>query len=240
VIATVILVAVEIAMIWAIAARRPTRDDLFGPVHTINMQRPEDSRPAQGRNTHEKIRTSDEPQLVVEYEELLAADATDDADEPDLDLAQNGVRRFRAAIPEGTLDQLVFGRGRNAASGRMQLDALLNQKIGAVEKSCRLTAAQKQKLHLAGRGDIKRFFDRVESLRPSFQHVHFVVNEDDALKVSNWAGELARDATMLRSSLTVGLFEDGSHFAKTLKTSVAAEQFAAYNTIQSRAPNAGR
>jgi hypothetical protein len=170
----------------------------------------------------------------------LATGATGDADEPELEMELNGVRRFRARIPVGTLDQLVFGNGQNAADGRRRLDALLNQKIKAVEKFCRLTDAQKQKLQLAGRGDIKRFTDRMEALRPAFQQVHVVVNEDDAREVSTWAGTLAWDAKTLRTTLRLGLFEEGSLFAKTLSTSVATDQLAAYDAAKSRAPGTGR
>jgi hypothetical protein len=151
-----------------------------------------------------------------------------------------GGRRLRARIPVGTLDQLVFGSGQNAADGRRRLDALLNQKIIAADQFCRLTEIQKQKLQLAGRGDIKRFTDRMESLRPAFEQVHVIVDENDAREVSTWAGTLAWDAKTLRSTLGLGLFEDGSLFAKTLRSSVAAEQFAAYDAAKSRVPVAGR
>jgi hypothetical protein len=240
VIATVILVVIEIAVIWAIVARRPTRDDRFGPVQTIITHRPADARPAPGRDARGRNRTSDEPELIVEYEELQSADAADDLDEPDSDLELTGGRRLRARIPVGTLDQLVIGSGQCAADGRRRLDTLLNQKIIAVDQFCRLTETQKQKLQLAGRGDIKRFIDRVESLRPTFQQVHLIADEDDARKVSTWAGTLAWDANTLRSTLSLGLFEDGSLFAKTLRSSVAADQFAAYDAAKPRKPGAGR
>jgi hypothetical protein len=240
VVATVILVVIEIAVIWAIAARRPTRNDLFGPVQTVITHRPADARPAPGRNVRGRNRISDEPELIVEYEELLAGDAAGDFDEPDSDLELTGGRRLRARIPVGTLDQLVFGNGQNAENGRRRLDALLNQKIIAVDQFCQLTENQKQKLQLAGRGDIKRFTDRVESLRPAFQQVHVIVDENDAREVSTWAGKLAWDTKTLRSTLGLGLFEDGSLFAKTLRSSVAADQFAAYDAAKSRVPRTGR
>jgi hypothetical protein len=240
VIATVMLVMIEIAVIWAIVARRPTRSDMFGPVQTIITHRPGDARPAPGRNARGRNRTSDEPELIVEYEELQSADAAGDLDELDLEIDLNGARRLRARIPVGTLDQLVFGYGQNAAGGRRRLDALLNQKIIAVDQFCQLTETQKQKLQLAGRGDIKRFTDRVESLRPAFQQVHVIVDENNAREVSTWAGMLAWDAKTLRSTLGLGLFEGGSLFAKTLRSSVAADQFAAYDAAKSRVPAAGR
>ena len=42
---------------------------------------------------------------------------------------------------------------------------MLAAQIDNIDRACKLTEAQKEKLHLAGRGDIKRFFDRYERVK---------------------------------------------------------------------------
>ena len=48
---------------------------------------------------------------------------------------------------------------------------LLSLNVEDLERTCGLTPVQKKKLLLAGRGDIKRFFDRVEDIRKKFDKV---------------------------------------------------------------------
>src|SRR5262245_7835997 len=52
------------------------------------------------------------------------------------------------------------GPGAEARMARGQLDALLRQKIESTDLICELTDDQKQKLLIAGRGDIERLIDR--------------------------------------------------------------------------------
>src|SRR5437660_701543 len=63
-------------------------------------------------------------------------------------------------------DQLALGaKGPEArAAARRRLDRLLAARIGAMDTVCGLNAAQKQKIELAGRGDLKQLFDRLETL----------------------------------------------------------------------------
>ena len=58
-------------------------------------------------------------------------------------------------------DSWVFGNigSANAGVARNKLDSLLTLSVEDLERSCGLTPVQKKKLMLAGRGDIKRFFD---------------------------------------------------------------------------------
>ncbi len=44
-------------------------------------------------------------------------------------------------------------------------------KINEIDQVARLTEAQKKKLELASRGDIRRFFDQVDERRKAFQEV---------------------------------------------------------------------
>jgi hypothetical protein len=60
------------------------------------------------------------------------------------------------------IDGWVLGRG-DASAGRQQLEWQLTVQMEDIDRACSLTDAQRRKLELAGRGDIKHFFDRYES-----------------------------------------------------------------------------
>ena len=79
-----------------------------------------------------------------------------------------GVWQLQPATDD-LLDQWVFQRDRDAAGARKRLDAQLALQVEAIDRACALTDAQKQKLRLAGRGDIRRFFDRYEAVKQRFQ-----------------------------------------------------------------------
>lgn len=160
--------------------------------------------------------------LVIEYEEIFAADSSDDFDEPELDGNLLQPPR-RATIPDGTLEQMVFGRGLTAADGQTLLETRLEQRIESVDQICQLTDPQKRKLRLAGRGDIQRFSDRVALLQPKFHQGH-VLNDNDDREVLVWAKTLSQETAMLRGILNSGLFQNGSLFAKTLKRSLTVKQ----------------
>jgi hypothetical protein len=111
-------------------------------------------------------------------------------------------------------DTILFGP-QHADTIRTRLDRLLAMKIDAIEKIYGLTGAQRQKLELAGRGDIKRFFDRVESCREDFP------GQTQGGDVSR---ELANEICRLRIAVDRGSFDDGSLFTKTLRKVLTPEQ----------------
>ena len=119
-------------------------------------------------------------------------------------------------------DMWVFGNQGNGASGRSRFDSLLVLQVEDVDRSCGLAREQKQKLMLAGRGDIKRFYDRVEEKRKKFKLV-----QNDQNKI----GQVLQDIQPLQQSLNAGLFNEGSLFAKTLKKTLNEEQAASYQEV---------
>ncbi len=98
----------------------------------------------------------------------------------------------------------------------------LRQKIVIVDQVCGLTDTQKQKLMLAGHGDIKRGYDHAMELETHFQLV-----QNDVKKVN----ELCQDALWIRCGLIV-LSGDDSLFAKVLEKSLTAEQSARYQPLR--------
>jgi hypothetical protein len=121
-------------------------------------------------------------------------------------------------------DELVFGRGSNSEPACDKLQKDLRRRIEAVGQVCRLTEAQTKKLELAGCGDIKHFFDRVEQLRHRF-------NEPDSVdggirEATRRVAELARETLPLQRVRHAGLFlfGDDSLYMRTLRGMATAEQ----------------
>src|SRR5262245_14179965 len=75
----------------------------------------------------------------------------------------------RQAMPDEQFEQWVFQQSQNAFGARQRLDSLLAVHTEQIDRTCQLTDVQKKKLQLAGRGDIKRFFDRYETVKQKFQ-----------------------------------------------------------------------
>jgi hypothetical protein len=97
--------------------------------------------------------------------------------------------------------------GDEVSRGR-HLERLLQTRVDAATREHKLTPAQRAKLHLAGRGDIKRFFDQVEDRRREFETERRVYrNGLAALRRLEPLGQVFRD----------GPFGDSSLFAKTLQ-----------------------
>jgi len=133
----------------------------------------------------------------------------DDDDEPD------GIapppRRF--IVAKQTFNQYILG-GAGDPDSRAHLESLLSRRIEAIDRQRRLTPAQKTKLLLAGRGDIKRLFDRIEDERKQFE----------LLRTDLRACQLfLRELQPLAQTMQQGPFDDGSLFAKTLEKMLKAE-----------------
>jgi hypothetical protein len=112
------------------------------------------------------------------------------------------------------------------------------RRVEIVDRICRLTDAQKSKLRLAGRGDIKRFFDRIEALQRKCQPTDAVHDDDPSDLQICGTGSLL-NASAIRPARTLGLFEQGSLFSKTLKTLLTEGQAAAFETSALRLHEAG-
>ncbi len=130
----------------------------------------------------------------------------------------------RIEFPMRMFDELAFGRGANAESARDQLQKDLRRRIEAVGHVCRLTDAQTKKLELAGRGDIKHFFDRVEQLRCRFYEPYTI--DGGVREAAERVAELVHETLPLQRVRHAGLFlfGDDSLFMRTLRGIATAEQ----------------
>jgi hypothetical protein len=127
--------------------------------------------------------------------------------------------KHHSAVAAQTFDALVFGnRGETPSGVQSWLDSQLRYKIDSVNRVTRLTSSQRQKLDLAGRGDIKHFIDLVEEERRQFEPVG-----DDELG-PEVVKELARTARRLKAKLNSELFNEGSLFDRVLSRSLTGDQ----------------
>jgi hypothetical protein len=112
-------------------------------------------------------------------------------------------------------DQWLYQDMQNSAGARSRLDAQLLMRLDDLAQSCELTESQRQKLQLAGRGDIHRLFDRIEELRRKFQ----TVKSDQ-----NRIGEILQAMQPLQLTMRTGMFGESSLFAKALRSTLTTEQ----------------
>ena len=135
------------------------------------------------------------------------------------DLVEEVVVQPVFVMADENFEQWIFREFQNSAGARGRLDALLNLNIESVAEVCGLSEAQRQKLWLAGRGDIKRFFDSVDVLRRKFQQVK---TDQNRLQ------ELFRDVQPLHATFAAGPYGESSIFFKALKNTLTSEQTELY------------
>lgn len=122
-------------------------------------------------------------------------------------------------IAEGQFDAWVFQNVGAAEKARQQLDRQLALETEFVDRACGLTYPQRQKVSLAGRGDIKLFFEQVEAVRQKF----LAVRKDQEKFNQIW-----QDIQPLQMRFRLGLFGDDSLFQKTLANLLNAAQRDSY------------
>jgi Leucine rich repeat len=165
---------------------------------------------------------------VQERERLGADDFDDIADEPiakrvDDPLATPGriTSQFR---------NYAFGTQITRLTDNLsfRLNQILETKVLAVHLLCGLTDAQKQKVSLAGQGDIQRLLDRIERQLAACQLL-------DQQGVNEIPNEFVNSALVLRATIDSGPFNEQSIFMKTLNNSMTAQQqgdYEAYRNLE--------
>jgi hypothetical protein len=147
-----------------------------------------------------------------------AAFAQIDDDDPPADVQEAQNARFE--IQEDQFDAWIFQNVRNSTVARTQLIKSLRLHADDVDRGCALSEDQRKKLHLAGRGDINRFFEQVEIERQKF----LLVRKDP--KKFN---EIWQDIQPLQLNFQAGLHGENSLFQKTLRNMLATEQLESFS-----------
>jgi hypothetical protein len=112
-----------------------------------------------------------------------------------------------AMLERKNFDRWLFPHDESQYARDEHLKDILDAKIDLVATANKLTGPQRAKLRLAGRGDIKRFFDEVQKRRDDF--------EIERREFNAGVAALRRLDTLL-PSYREGPFGTGSLFAKTL------------------------
>jgi hypothetical protein len=113
-----------------------------------------------------------------------------------------------AIVPDSAFDEWAFGGKSGASRFRDLLERMLRKKVIDVDRMFLLTDRQRQKLRLAGHGDIKRLLEKIEDTRREF---------DLAKSDPERLNEVRKTLRSLESMVSLGPFEFGSLFDKTLR-----------------------
>jgi hypothetical protein len=163
--------------------------------------------------------------VVLVFGELAVADAP---------IGQPPTQKQRVIVFSGTFDELVYGSGSSATDFQARLDNRLKLKLDEVKRIAGLTDAQRQKLELAGRGDLKRFAERAEKLRATCESYAEIA---DLNQFQKWTKELRSEANALQNFYsTTGPVDVDSIMFKTMKTELTADQVAKYARFQATPP----
>jgi hypothetical protein len=124
-------------------------------------------------------------------------------------------------IGDAEFDRWVFGT-EGPAHFRRRLEFSLTARVSGVDRICLLSEVQRKKLELAGQGDIKQFFDRVESSRRKLREEPLDRRAAQAI-----LAEFRRRPSRPRAEL----FGGNSLFEKILKRTLTTDQLARYETV---------
>ena len=127
-----------------------------------------------------------------------------------LRLFRNEIRRWmqQGVIPDDdSFEDWAFGGELGELVFRRQLDTSLKKKLHSLSRVFQLSEGQRQKLRLAGHGDIKRLLEMIDASRSEFHQVRLDLRRLPELQKKLFAIDLR---------VSKGLFESGSILAKTL------------------------
>jgi hypothetical protein len=116
-------------------------------------------------------------------------------------------------------DQWVLG-GKTRDQIEREVKSQLALRVESVTRACELSAAQREKLLLAGEGDLKRLHHTIEQFRERFREAG-----QDQQKISAVIGEVST----LQIKMQSGIYDDSSLFQKLLRQTLNREQSARYD-----------
>lgn len=159
---------------------------------------------------------------------LRAADAVSEPQER-IELEDAPANAMQAAVihfPEGSLDLQMFGKGLE--DGRKDLELRVRLKLKEIDRNCRLSDEQKEKLLLAARGDFLKLWNSVAALHKKFNDFK---DEEDGITQTQWQ-EISTDLEPLRTQYHSGLTGEGSLFRKAVRKVLDPEQLATFDRVE--------
>ncbi len=137
------------------------------------------------------------------------------------ELRQRELDKANTARLKLQFDQLVFGNGGWRAGAQREFENRLAEQVDQFDRICELSESQKKKLLAAGRGDIKRFTDRLEEARRRLPEVHgnFLAH---GLNVAR------QEAGLLKKEREAILAGEGFFFRQALRHTLTEAQLGRY------------
>lgn len=121
--------------------------------------------------------------------------------------AQIGIEQF---------ERWIF-QNSNAEQARMTFASKIELEITRIEQATTLLEAQKERIRLAGQGDLKRFYDRVEKVRREFRAMEQGLNQNNV-------NEVHQLTLPLQAEVRRGLFGPGSLLQKVVAATLDEQQ----------------
>jgi hypothetical protein len=210
---------------WSVEAQRPVQRARPVMAGTVMVPRVINGRAVESAVINRVVLVFGE--LAVAEEPAVVADpeVAEDAVAAETPVGPPPKPKQRVIVFSGTFDELVYGSGSHAAELPARLYNRLQQKLEKIDRISELTEAQKRKLQLAGRGDLKRLFDRAEKLRVKCDRYAEI---DDLNQFRQWTEELKSETSALRQSFDAGPFGEDSLMAKCMKSVLTTDQAAKY------------
>ena len=109
--------------------------------------------------------------------------------------------------------------GRSLEQVERSFKSLLVLQIDSVARACELSAAQREKLQLAGEYDLKRMSREMSALREKFNE-----GRRDQQKYN----DLVNEASMMQTKLQTGIYGELSFFQKVLGQTLSRDQSLRY------------
>jgi len=128
-------------------------------------------------------------------------------------------------INQEMLDGIIFQPDATEASAMKRVRESFKKELDELCERYSLTSDQREKLALAGEGDLKRFLDRVRQCHQQLKQAE----EKMELQQPNAQQDHFAAAFKLYADRQRGLFGSGSLFAKTRERTFSAEQLARFN-----------
>ncbi len=137
-------------------------------------------------------------------------------DEVEDEVVVDRVQEVAEADELADIEQWIFA-GQGAPAARKKIEDALARDLARFDQKYALTPTQKKKLALAGRHDVKRYFDRVAEAKAEYRRV-----KGDWNRIGNQISALQQAQNQPHSEL----FGEASMLAKTLRKTLTAEQVA--------------
>ena len=137
------------------------------------------------------------------------------------ELRQREIEKALTARIKQQFEQSVFENGGWEPGAHREFELRLAEHVDQFARICELTESQKKKLFAAGRGDIKRLFDRIDEARRR-------IPEAKGPAVLPWLNAAKQEAAPLRKERDAILAGEGFFFKQALLHTLTEDQLGRY------------